>query len=88
MVDYIECAGLRVPINWTPAQLEKALSERKIKLANEKEVMAVFGDSLKMVEILLLERAELRVEVTEMKKVKAQLSVETTCPACGYSLQE
>jgi len=40
---YIECAGMRIPCNWTPDQLKRALKLRKIKLDNEAEIREVFG---------------------------------------------
>jgi hypothetical protein len=46
---YIECAGMRVPYNWTPDQLKRALKLRKIKLDNEAEIREVFGQYLDMI---------------------------------------
>lgn len=46
---YIECASMRVPYDWTPRQLERALLLRKIKLDNEAEIRIVFGQYLDMI---------------------------------------
>jgi hypothetical protein len=46
---YIECAGMRIPYNWTPEQLKFALRRRKIKLDNEAEIRYVFGHYIDMI---------------------------------------
>ena len=40
---YIECAGMRIPYNWTPRQLQHALRLRNIKLDNEADINEIFG---------------------------------------------
>jgi hypothetical protein len=46
---YIECAGMRIPYNWTPRHLELALMLRNIKLDNEAEIREIFGQYLDMI---------------------------------------
>lgn len=46
-LDYIECAGVRVPADWSVEQLAEALSKRKIRFANEQEIMNVFGNAIR-----------------------------------------
>ena len=47
-LDYIECAGVRVPADWSVEQLAEALIKRKIRFANEQEIMNVFGNAIRM----------------------------------------
>jgi hypothetical protein len=49
---YITCAGMRIPYDWTPRQLERALMLRKIKIDNEADVMEIFGKYLDMIKSL------------------------------------
>jgi hypothetical protein len=49
---YITCADMRIPYDWTPRQLERALMLRKIKLDNEAEVIEIFGRYLDMIKSL------------------------------------
>ncbi|GAI83438.1 unnamed protein product [marine sediment metagenome] len=45
-LDYIECAGVRVPADWSVEQLTEALSKRKIRFANEQEIMHIFTKAI------------------------------------------
>ena len=63
-LDYIECAGVRVPADWSIRQLREALSKRKMRFKNEKEIMNVFGDAVNL-------KAKLEARIHELsEKIK------------------
>jgi predicted nucleic acid-binding Zn-ribbon protein len=97
---YITSAGVRVPANWTVEDLGKALAKRKITFSNEREIMDVFGDALrvkeqleKAIEQLTRETTRLSSDVrhlesewnTLQKEIK-RLENQLLCPHCKQSL--
>jgi hypothetical protein len=40
--DYVDCAGVNVPADWTVEELRWALKRRKRRFPNEKEIIAAF----------------------------------------------
>lgn len=73
---YIECAGVRIPADWTLDNLRAALENRKIRFANEKEVMAVFGDAIQI-------RNSLRMEIATLDRCIKEKRKKAICPKCG-----
>jgi len=76
-LDYIECAGVRVPEDWTIEQLRSALERRNIRFrkANEEEIMRVFGEAVvlkqklgKEIDALKNEKAKLIVNIGKLKE--------------------
>lgn len=45
---YIECAGVRIPIDWTVDKLKVALAKRKIRFPNEADIITAFGTYVDM----------------------------------------
>jgi len=81
-LDYIECAGVRVPADWTFQKLRDALAGRKIRFANEQEIANVFGKAVLLkfklqseIDGLVKQRQELRTEVILLK-------TKLLCPNC------
>jgi len=80
-LNYIECDGVRVPEDWTLTHLKRALAKRRIRFGNEREIMAVFGDAVKMkqhieneIDELRRTKSELEIKVADLK-IKANISV-------------
>lgn len=46
-MDYLECAGVRVPASWTVEQLRLALATRSIRFTNEEEIIRAFRVGLR-----------------------------------------
>ena len=44
--DYIECAGVRVPTDWTFDDLAEALKKRNARFSNERDIKAAFQSFL------------------------------------------
>jgi len=67
-LNYIECAGVRVPSDWSVKQLREALAKRNIRFieAHEREIMAVFGDAI-------LLKASLEDSIATLRQEKAKL---------------
>ena len=67
-INYIECAGVRVPENWTVDALRRALAKRNIRFSNrnEEEIMAVFGNAIML-------KKQLEHDIDALKKKKALL---------------
>lgn len=65
--DYIVCAGVAVPADWTVEELKKILAKRQIRFRHEEELMKVFGKAL------LLKRS-LQDQIRELEEKKAKLT--------------
>jgi len=63
---YIECAGLRIPYDWTPDQLERALERRRIKLDNKADIISVFSDYLNIIITLSYDIHNKRKELSDL----------------------
>jgi hypothetical protein len=72
---YIECAGMRVPYNWTPDQLKRALKLRSIKLDNDADIREVFGQYLDMIRDL---NSQIVMKQIELKYQQAEKAVAVT----------
>ena len=92
MVDlnYIECAGVRVPSDWSIDQLREALAKRKIRfqMMHEKEIMAVFGDAIQLKASLERDISRLHDEVVKWETYVRQRKQAVSCPSCGIKWTE
>ena len=92
MVDlcYIECAGVRVPSDWSVDQLQEALAKRKIRFqkAHEKEIMAVFGEAIQLKASLEKNIHNLNAEVARLEKYVNEKRQKVLCPGCGMKWTE
>ncbi len=90
MIDYIECAGVRVPSDWTVSQLREALAQRKIRFQtmHEREIMAVFGDAIQLKASLEKEVARLQSEFGKWSMYVDKKKKLATCPKCGTEWTE
>ena len=68
-LNYIECAGVRVPADWTIDQLRKALAKRNIRFSNEQDAIAVYGAAIEF-------KVELERRIDELNANVARLYVE------------
>jgi len=82
-LDYIECAGIRVPFDWSVEQLAEALSKRKIRFENEQEIMNAFGNALRMKASLKSEISRLQAEETKLTHYIHERQRMAMCPGCG-----
>ena len=85
---YIECAGMRLPMNWSVHQLAEALAERKIRLSNEEEVMEAFGDSIVLKYQLEREIQVARAELYELQGEVRLIAKLVLCPNCHQRICE
>jgi len=81
--NYIECAGVRIPSDWSVEQLAQALERRKIRFRNEEEIMAVFGDAIRLKSSLEKAISRLRTEVTKLDRHIKERQKKAMCPGCG-----
>ncbi len=81
-LDYIECAGVRVPSNWKIKQLASALEKRKIRFNNEQEIMNVFGHAIHLQAELEARDHELRKEIQKLESEVKLLDLKLLCPHC------
>ena len=70
-LNYIECAGVCVPSDWTIDQLRDALAKRNIRFLNERDAMVAFGEAVRM-------KAELEQRERELTATIAKLAGEVT----------
>jgi len=82
-LDYIECAGVRVPVDWSMEQLRSALAKRKIRFANENEIMSVFGNAVQMKAVLEKEISHLHAEAARLDRYIKIKQEKVSCPKCG-----
>jgi len=82
-INYIECAEVRIPSNWSVDQLRVALGKRKIRFSNEKELMSVFGEAIKLKSQLEDNIHELRTEITKWDGYVKERKEAIKCPECG-----
>jgi len=82
-LDYIECAGVRLPADWSVEQLTEALSKRKIRFANEQEIMNAFGNAIWMKASLESEISRLHAEETKLTHYIHERQRRAMCPGCG-----
>jgi len=87
-ISYIECAGVRVPSNWSVGQLAEALAKRKIRFNNEQEIMAVFGDAIKLKRSLEQGIQNLQNELSTWEHYVKQKKEKVMCPGCGLKWTE
>ena len=87
-LNYIECAGVRVPSDWSVEQLAEALAKRKIRFANEKEIMSVFGDAIRLKSSLENEISRLQAEVAKWDRYVKEKQEKARCPGCGVQWTE
>ena len=89
-LDYIECAGVRVPADWTVEELSKALAERKIRFnsKNETEIMAVFGNAIELKRVLEVRLNEAQNALVKWERFVLEKRALATCPKCGTSWTE
>ena len=82
---YIECAGVRVPGNWTIGQLREALAKRKIRFEqmHEAEIIAVFGDAVGLKARLERQIDILKDEISKLDKRIKEKEKMIGCPGCG-----
>jgi len=66
-LDYIECAGVRVPANYSLKELRVALKKRGIAFANEGEIQRVFGEAIEL-------KRKLQTSIRELEAREAELS--------------
>lgn len=89
-LDYIECAGVKVPEDWSIEQLRSALGKRKIRFQSEGEILRVFGEAVMLKRQLEQETQSLKEEIQSSKKeiaglrlrITKQLKLQLTCPLC------
>ena len=82
-LNYIECAGVRVPSDWSVDQLREALSKRNIRFSNEEDIMVVFGKSIQLKASLEEQISTLQAEVTRLDKYVKEKQKRALCPQCG-----
>jgi len=80
---YIECAGVRVPADWTPDDLRAALGKRKIRFNNGEEIMAVFGDAIQLKASLERSISHLQTEEIRLANLVKRKQELANCPGCG-----
>ena len=82
---YIECAGVRVPANWTVEQLRTALAKRSIRFAtkNEEEILRVFGEAIGLKASLEKEILQLQSTLIKLKRDVERKKKLRNCPGCG-----
>lgn len=81
--NYIECAGFRIPSDWSVEELAQALERRKIRFRNEEEIISVFGNALRLKSSLEKDISRLRAEVTKLNGYVEERQKKATCPHCG-----
>lgn len=84
MPKYIECAGLRIPRDWTPYDLQKALEKRNIRLDNEDDVMEVYGHSIAIKFEIDKEIDQARADLIELETAKRKGESKIACVNCGF----
>ncbi len=81
---YIECAGVRVPKDWTVDQLREALAKRNIRFQHEDEIIAVFGDALHTIGALGEEVTRRRNELSKLDSAIVAKRAGLACVKCGF----
>ena len=66
--NYIECAGVRIPKNWTISNLAEALEKRGVRFTNEQDIVAAFSVFLDTRIRLQQQIRELEAELSTKKK--------------------
>ena len=79
-LNYIECASVRVPANWSLDMLQKTLKKRKIRFHNEEDILAVFGTAIKLKKDLELAVQDLRKELISLQDSKRILEAYLKTP--------
>ena len=89
-LNYIECAGVRVPSDWSVDQLREALVKRNIRFSrvNEKEIMAVFVAAIQLKSQLENNIHELQAEVAKWDRYVKERKAAIRCPGCGTQWTE
>lgn len=84
-LNYIECAGVRVPANWTVEQLREALTKRRMRFTtlHEKEIMEVFGNAILLKKGLEQNIDKLKTELERLQGLVKERTRLLACPACG-----
>lgn len=75
-LNYIECAGVRVPANWTIDQLRDALAKRNIRFSNEQDAIAAFGESIRLKAELERREDELTANIAKLSEEAQRLRAE------------
>ena len=81
---YIECAGVDVPANWTVNELREALAKRHIRFRQESDIIAMFGNALKVKAELTQEVSRLRTELGKLTERVRLLKGKLICPKCAH----
>ena len=87
-LNYIKCAGVRVPSNWSLDQLREALAKRDIRFLNEDEITAVFGRAIELKASLEANITQLQAELARLEKLVQERKKKVRCPKCGLQWTE
>jgi len=80
---YVECAGVRVPMDSTVEDLRDALGKRKVRFGNEKEILEAFGSLVEARGILQTEISGLVRRKANLERTVTRLKGKLQCPKCG-----